>query len=95
LFLHHESQSSAAQRAPFRQRSILGPVLSAIVFVGPKQWRIEIDKSGVDFADHTTWPEYHAWTLEKLNAFDRVFRERIQELAIPEVTMDDDGSSDS
>ncbi|WP_417730840.1 DUF4268 domain-containing protein [Rosistilla oblonga] len=46
-----------------------------------KQWRVEASASGVDFADRAKWPEYQRWIFERLHAFDRVFRDRIQGLA--------------
>ena len=33
-----------------------------------------------DPTDRSRWPEFHEWTLDRLEAFDRVFRPRIRSL---------------
>lgn len=42
--------------------------------------RISLHKSDTDPTDEEDWPDQHAWLAEKLELFDRVFRQRIQAL---------------
>lgn len=42
--------------------------------------RITLSRSDCDPTETSRWPEYHAWLKEKLELFDRVFRERIRGL---------------
>ena len=42
--------------------------------------RISLRKSDTDPTDEADWRNQHAWLAEKLELFDRVFRERIQDL---------------
>jgi hypothetical protein len=44
-----------------------------------------------DIDDRTKWTEQHAWLLERLQAFRRVFTDRVRALELGE---DDNGSDD-
>jgi len=46
--------------------------------------RIYAVRRPADISDRSKWPEYHAWLREKLEAFDRVFRPRVRDLAASE-----------
>lgn len=41
---------------------------------------INISYDGLNFEDKNNWPEYHEWMLEKLEQFDKVFKNRILQL---------------
>ena len=41
---------------------------------------VVLTKRNTDPTDETDWPNQHAWLAEKLELFDRVFRQRIQAL---------------
>lgn len=43
----------------------------------PKRYRIVAERLGSDIEDPDRWPEQHAWFLEFLNRFRRVFKDRI------------------
>lgn len=45
-----------------------------------KQWRIEISKTDVPFDDRANWKEQHEWLIAKAELFERVFRQRVQQL---------------
>ena len=42
--------------------------------------RVSLHKGNTDPTDEADWPNQHAWLAEKLERFDNVFRERIQDL---------------
>ena len=49
------------------------------------EWKEEsnavvLTRHNIDPTDEADWPNQHAWLAEKLELFDRVFRERIQDL---------------
>ena len=46
---------------------------------GNKNSTILVRQDG-DTKDENQWPEFNAWTLEKMDDFDRVFRARIKQL---------------
>lgn len=43
----------------------------------PKRYRIVAERVGSDIGDPDRWPEQHAWFLEFLDRFRRVFKDRI------------------
>lgn len=45
-----------------------------------KSSRVSLHKKDTDPTDEEDWPDQHAWLAEKLELFDRVFRQRIQAL---------------
>ena len=47
---------------------------------GRKSSKVSLRKSDTDPTDEADWPNQHAWLAEKLELFDRVFRQRIQAL---------------
>jgi hypothetical protein len=47
---------------------------------GRKQSRILLRNSDCDPRDESRWPEFHAWLVEKIGTFQRVFSQRVQSL---------------
>ena len=47
---------------------------------GRKSCQVSLHKDDTDPTDEADWPNQHAWLAEKLELFDRVFRQRIQAL---------------
>ena len=39
---------------------------------------VRLTRSGEDYRDRSRWPEQHAWLVEWLDRFERVFRERVR-----------------
>jgi hypothetical protein len=46
-----------------------------------KQWKVVLNRDGVDVADRNDWQNQHDWMIDKLLDFDRVFRPRVQMLS--------------
>ena len=47
---------------------------------GKKSCRVSLHKKDTNPTDEADWPNQHAWLAEKLELFDRVFRQRIKAL---------------
>jgi hypothetical protein len=43
---------------------------------------IRLQRTDIDHSNRQKWPEYHAWMLKELEAFDRVFRPRVKQIKL-------------
>lgn len=67
---------------------------------GAPQWSsteardyISVERKDANLAEPTGWPEQHAWLLDQLECFRRVFRDRIAGLALEPSERDERGNS--
>ncbi len=51
---------------------------------GKKAWRIAIYRNDVDPADSSQYGSLHAWTLDKMERFRKVFTARVRALSLPD-----------
>lgn len=58
----------------------LGETLDWRQMPGRKSWRLVLTKSNADPADRDKYQEHHAWQLDKLTKFKKVFGPRVKEL---------------
>ena len=93
LYIRHPQYSKQAFALLFAQKDAIESEL------GPLDWqelphrrdcRI-VHYHAADIDDRTKWPEQHAWLLERLQAFRRVFADRARALELGE---DDNGTDD-
>ena len=52
---------------------------------GEQRSRIIIHRTITDLSDQNSYRELHEWMLEKMTKFDRIFRQRIQNLPLDEI----------
>lgn len=85
--------SKTAFRALFADKLAIeqefGEPLAWRELTGGKSSRITSYRDGVDPADSTQYETLHAWTLDKLERFRKVFAPRIKALALAEATEDE------
>ena len=55
--------------------------------------RIILYKTGVDPSNKNDWPNQHRWFKENLEAFNRVFRNRVRDLSADDYEPDEEGES--
>lgn len=55
--------------------------------------QIWLTQSG-DFTDKSSWPDFHRWMIDKLEAMDRVLRPRIETINLADWVPPDDSQSD-
>lgn len=62
---------------------------------GRKQTKVSESRDDVDIWDEKGWPEQHNWLAERLERLNRVFRERIRVLDVPDIAEIGPGQSSS
>jgi hypothetical protein len=92
LFIHNDIEKTAF-RALFAEKTIIetefGEPLDWQELPGKKGTRIAIYRSGVNPADEKQYPQIHAWMLEKMDRFRRVFAPRIRSLPLSDLAAAD------
>lgn len=75
-------------------QSELGADLNWQELPNRKQTRISLKKSDVDPAEMSDWPKQHAWLIETLEAFHRVFAPRVKTLNATDYEPDNESPLD-
>jgi hypothetical protein len=56
---------------------------------------IEVHRPGIDPADEKQYPELHAWMLDKMDRFKKVFVPRVKSLRLSDDTAAPEGGIES
>ena len=96
LYLHRDPMKLGIRQLKADQSNIeaeFGGPLDWQELPGKKASRIVVYREGVDVSDLSNYEDAHAWMLEKMNAFRRVFGPRVRDLKLdvkPNPTVDPD-----
>jgi hypothetical protein len=85
LYIHRDSDKVAIRGLHSEKEKIereFGDVLLWQELPGKKASRVALYLTGIDPTDEDRWQEYHAWMLDKMERFKRVFADRIKMLGM-------------